>query len=220
MDPDVETSNYSEFNLSAPLRSFASTVRGVLLNPTKFFGEVSADPRASLRDPLLFSFICSSISAPLAFLAVPLDPFIQDAPGFRETFSWFPELEIATTGISVAIRTGLISVFVGLLILALIVLGFALLTYIGAALYQLLVRIFVGRENAGFAATFKVFTYVSAVSLLSWVPVLGYLMSLYAFYLTAMGIRELHSTTTTRAVLVAAVPFAFSLLSLVTLFSD
>lgn len=220
MDPDVGTSNYSEFNLSAPLRSFASTVRGVLLNPAEFFGEVSADPRASLRDPLLFSLICSSISAPLAFLAVPLDPFIQDAPGVRETFSWFPELEIAEAGISVAIRTGLISVFVGLLILALLVLGFALLTYIGAGLYQLLVRIFVGRENAGFATTFKVFTYVSAVSLLSWVPVLGYLMSLYAFYLTAVGIRELHSTTTTRAVLVAAVPFAFSLLSLVTLFSD
>lgn len=211
---DVETGGYREFSLSAPLWSFASTVRGVLLSPARFFGGVSAGPRVRLREPLLFSLICTLISTPLAFLAAPLDPFIRNAPGFGETFSWVPELDIAGLEPGVAIRTGLVFVFVGLLILALAVAGFALFTYIGATIHQLLVRIFVGRENAGFAATFKVFTYVSAASLLSWIPVLGYLVSLYAFYLTAVGIRELHSTTTARAVLVAIIPFALSLLSL------
>jgi hypothetical protein len=84
--------------------------------------------------------------------------------------------------------------------------------YIGAAIYQFLVGIFVGGENAGFDATLRVYAYTSAAGLLSWIPVVGYLASLYGFFLTFVGIREVHGTTIGRALGVVLVPLVFWLL--------
>jgi hypothetical protein len=49
--------------------------------------------------------------------------------------------------------------------------------------------------------------------------VLGYLVSLYGIYILTVGLRELHGTTTTRALLAALVPNLLMLAwSLYTLF--
>ncbi|MDQ4105919.1 MAG: YIP1 family protein [Actinomycetota bacterium] len=84
-----------------------------------------------------------------------------------------------------------------------------LVLYVGAAVYQVLVRIFNGRENAGFDATLRVYAYTAAVDLLAWIPVVGYAASLYGFFLAFLGIREVHSTTTGRALGVVLVPLVF-----------
>lgn len=71
--------------------------------------------------------------------------------------------------------------------------------YIGAGIYHLLVLLFVGPTGTGFEATLRVFAYTSAIDLLSWIPVAGMLAGLYGFYLTFVGIREMHETSSGHA---------------------
>jgi hypothetical protein len=73
--------------------------------------------------------------------------------------------------------------------------------YVGAAIQHFFVWIFVRPRNAGFGATLKANCYASAASLLAWVPVAGLLASVYVLYLTLVGLRELHSTSSARALL-------------------
>jgi hypothetical protein len=79
---------------------------------------------------------------------------------------------------------------------------------IAAAIQQLLVRLIVGANNSGFAATFRVASYTQVTSLVTWIPILGPLLSLYGLYLAIVGIREAHGTTTGKAALVILIPFA------------
>ena len=43
-------------------------------------------------------------------------------------------------------------------------------------------------------------------SLLGWLPFIGWIFSLYRLYLGTVGIREMHATTTGRALLVVLLP--------------
>jgi hypothetical protein len=43
-------------------------------------------------------------------------------------------------------------------------------------------------------------------SLLGWLPFIGWIFSVYRLYLATVGIREMHSTTTGRALLVVVLP--------------
>jgi hypothetical protein len=81
--------------------------------------------------------------------------------------------------------------------------------YISAAIYHVLVWIFVRPADTGFEATLRVVAYISAVDLLSWIPVVGLLASLYGLYLAFVGIREMHGTTTGRALAVISLPVIF-----------
>lgn len=72
-----------------------------------------------------------------------------------------------------------------------------------------------GRDNSGYYATLRAGAYVSAVALLSWLPVVGLLAGLWGTWVHAVGLRELHATTTARALIVSAVPFAVSVAFLV-----
>ena len=46
-------------------------------------------------------------------------------------------------------------------------------------------------------------------------PILGYLASIYGIYMTTIGLREMHGTSTTRALLAALFPTLLTLLFLV-----
>jgi hypothetical protein len=81
--------------------------------------------------------------------------------------------------------------------------------YISAAIYQIVVWIFVRLTDTGFEATLRVISYTSAVELLNWIPVVGLLASFYGLYLAFVGIREMHETTTGRALAVISLPVVF-----------
>lgn len=81
--------------------------------------------------------------------------------------------------------------------------------YLWALLYQVVVRLIVVRENAGYWATFKVYAYTSVVGLVSWVPGLGLPALLFCAYLTFVGVRKTHSASPGRAAAVALVAFLF-----------
>ncbi len=90
--------------------------------------------------------------------------------------------------------------------------GTAVALFIGAGILHLLVMLIVGSRNGGFEATFRVGAYSSVVNLVSWIPFIGWIASLYGVYLAIVGIREVHSTTTGKAALVVLIPAAVVLL--------
>ena len=182
----VRSTPGGDYNLSNPLESFADTVRRVVLQPVGFFAGL---PRSgSLLNPLIFALICTEISAILGG--------ILRLAGVGEAF-------VAGYGFQVPENQGF-GEFVGSVILAPI--GGVIGVFVVAGIAHLLVRLVVGATNSGFGATFRVASYVSVTSLVSWIPIVGWLLGLYGIYLSVVGIREMHGTTTGKAVLVVLIP--------------
>ncbi|HZB83124.1 MAG TPA: YIP1 family protein [Rubrobacteraceae bacterium] len=90
--------------------------------------------------------------------------------------------------------------------------GGAIGLFILAAILHLLVRLVVGAGNSGFEATFRVAAYAAVVNLVSWIPLVGWLLGLYGIYLSVVGIKEVHGTTTGKAALVVLIPAGVILL--------
>ena len=147
--------------------------------------------RGNFAGPLLFALICLEISAVLGGL-----------------------LGVAGMGLDRSLGA-----FIGRVVFIPIVGAIVLLT--GTGVLHLLVRLVVGAENSGFEATFRVHSYAWVANLVGWIPIVGPLLSLYAIYLAFVGIREMHETTTGKAMLVVVVPVGailfLALLALVTL---
>jgi hypothetical protein len=181
-----------EFTLSDPVGSFIRTVQGVLLNPVGFFREMAR--RGDFVNPAIFALICALISALLGgIISLALSPLFA-GPG-------------DTAGETLA---GGVVGFVLTVILSPIYTAVGLL--IGAGIYHLLVLLLVRPGNAGFEATFRVVCYVAAIQLISWIPIVNILAAIYGIVLSVFGIREVHSTTTGRAVAIVLIPVAVVLL--------
>jgi hypothetical protein len=80
--------------------------------------------------------------------------------------------------------------------------------FIVAGILHLLVMLIVGSGNSGYESTFRVGAYAAVTSLVSWIPIIGWIASLYGIYLGIVGIREVHATTTGKAALVVLIPAA------------
>jgi len=191
------------FDTSRPLGSFVEVARGALLEPAAFFAGLGGPRPGRVKGPLVFAIICGVVSSPLALLPEPFNPLTRGQPGIGSSFSsLFQNNPVAAIALAV-------------LIVVLLPLFIVLGVYIGAAIQHLFVFLFV-RERRGFWGTFPVVAYGgAAISLFSWMPVLGYLASIYGIYVTTMGLREMHGTSTTRALLAALFPTLLSLLFLV-----
>jgi hypothetical protein len=90
--------------------------------------------------------------------------------------------------------------------------------FIFAGILHLLVMLIVGSRNSGFEATFRVVAYSAVTSLVSWIPIIGWILSLYGIYLGIVGVREMHNTTTGKAALVVLIPVAVAFIILLLLF--
>jgi hypothetical protein len=182
----VRSTSGGDYDLSNPLESFADTVRRVVLQPVGFF---AALPRSgSLLNPLIFALICTVISAILGG--------ILRLAGVGEGF-------VAGYGLQVPENQDF-GEFIGSVIFAPI--GGAIGVFVVAGIAHLLVRLVVGATNSGFGATFRVASYTGVTSLVSWIPIIGGILALYGIYLAVVGIREMHGTTTGKAVLVVLIP--------------
>jgi hypothetical protein len=181
-----------DYDLSNPVESFVDTVRRVVLQPVGFFAGL---PRSgSLLNPLVFALICTEISVILGG--------ILGLVGVREGF-------VAGYGFQVPENQDF-GEFIGSVIFAPI--GSAISVFVIAGIAHLLVMLIVGATNSGFGATFRVASYASVTSLVSWIPIIGGLLGLYAIYLAVVGIREMHQTTTGKAAIVVLFPVILILL--------
>jgi len=186
------TTSGGDYDFSDPLNSFVDVVRRVVFQPTAFFGGL---PRqGGLLGPLVFALVCTEISVLLVGLLTFLDvpggvTWLFGARGDQGFLAFLG-------GLVVAPIAGAVGVFLT-----------ALVTH-------LLVILVVGSGHSGFGATFRVVAYSSVTSLAGWIPFVGWLFSLYRFYLATVGIREMHATTTGKALLVVLLP-AILILALV-----
>jgi len=165
-----------DFNLSDPVRSFADVTRRVVLKPGEFFAGIPR--RGNFTSPLLYV----AISTALVVIAEWL-------------FGLFDLAEVE------------ISLIPFIVFLAI----YPFLYMFGAAILHLVVRWIVGSGNSGFEATFRVYAYSSAVFLAvfasNWqedapiLMILLFLANFYMLYLIVVGLREIHGTTTRKAVL-------------------
>ena len=194
------TSGGGDYNLSDPINSFSDVARRVVLNPTTFFAELPR--RGNLAGPLVFALICIEISAILGVILGELFLLLGVGgpdPGFNPNPQnlWFPSIfapGVPVVSIIIAPIVGTIGIVVA------------------AGIQQLLVRLVVGARNAGFGATFRVASYTQVTALVNWIPIIGPLLALYGIYLSIVGIREMHQTTTGKAALVILLPFGVVLL--------
>jgi len=184
-----------DYDLSDPLNSFADVVRRVVFQPRIFFAGL---PRqGSLLNPLVFALVCIEISV----ILVGLLTFI-DVPG---GLTWL----FGARG-----NQGLLA-FLGGLVLAPI--AGTVGVFLTALVTHLLVLLVVGSGHSGFGATFRIVAYSSVTSLVGWIPFVGWIFSLYRLYLATVGIREMHGTTTGRALLVVLLPAILILVLVVVL---
>jgi hypothetical protein len=186
------TTSGGDYDLSDPVGSFVDVVRRVVLQPSAFFARL---PRqGSLLSPLVFALVCTEISV----LLVGLLTFL-DVPG---GITWL----FGARG-----NQGFLA-FLGGLVIAPI--AAAVGVFLTALVTHLLVILVVGSGHSGFGATFRIVAYSSVTSLVSWIPFVGWLFSLYRLYLATVGIREMHATTTGKALLIVLLP-AILILALV-----
>jgi hypothetical protein len=182
----IRRTSGADYDLSNPVGSFADVVRRVVLQPVGFFARLPR--RGSLLNPLVFALICTEIAAILGG--------ILSLAGVGGAF-------VTGYGFQVPENQGF-GEFIGSVVFAPI--GGAIGVFVVAGIAQLLVRLVVGATNAGFLATFRVAAYTSVTSLVSWILFVGGLLALYGIYLSVVGIREMHNTTTGKALVVVVLP--------------
>jgi hypothetical protein len=185
-----------EFSLQDPVGSFISTTRGVVLSPVNFFRSIAR--RGDFINPLLYALICALIAAFLGGLLGLLGGLLFAVPG--------DDTGAALTG-------GLIGGVAGILFnLILLPIFTVIVLFVGAAITHLLVMLLVRPTNAGFEATFRAGAYIQALQLISWIPIVNFIAFIWAIVLYIFGIREVHNTTTGRAVAIVLIPVAVVLL--------
>ena len=165
-----------EFDYSDPVQSFINAVRGVVTAPVGFFRGIRRE--GDFVNPLIFAIICYEVSAILGGL-------------------------LGLVGVSMGGTQGFGSFLVSIILAPIFA---AIGLFIGAGILHLLVMLIVGSRNSGFEGTFRVGAYSAVTSLVSWIPVIGWIASLYGIYLAIMGIREVHNTSTGKAAIVVLIP--------------
>lgn len=202
VDPQLEAPTAmpggEDFDPRDPVRSFAQVIGRVIFHPTTFFARLRR--RGDVVGPLLFAIIANAVGAGLGILA-----YAAGLPGMSRVFAVndaAPLPHPVTIDIGSFHRTWTAAEPFGGGIGAAIVYGLAgiaaLLLFV--AMLHLAVRMIMGPPNAGAEATFRGVAYASAPQLLGWVPLVGALCSLYGVCLTVIGLRELHQSTTERAI--------------------
>jgi hypothetical protein len=169
----------------------------VVFRPVGFFAGLSRN--GNVAAPLLFALICIEISAVLAWLLVLIGVGLGPGVNPNPQNLGVPSVLAPSSPIASVILAPI---------------GGAIGIFIAAAIQQLLVRLVVGARNSGFSVTFRVASYTQVTSLVNWIPIIGPLLALYGIYLSTVGIREMHGTTTGKAVLVTVIPFVVALMVL------
>jgi hypothetical protein len=169
-----------EFNYQDPVQSFIATVQAVVLRPAEFFRGILR--QGDFLNPLMFALICVLVSSILGGI-----------------IGFFFNIGFADQGVIGAFFRFIFSIIQALI-------GVTIGLFIGAGIWHLLVMLIVKPTHAGYEATFRVAAYSAVIYLVSWIPVIGWLLSLYGIYLGIVGIREVHGTTTGKAALVVLIP--------------
>lgn len=184
------------------IRDFPGRLWSLATSPGQFFREV----------PGSGGYLNAVIFATLSFLAIPV------VLGIVGAVIGIPIALIAAAGsentslssVFGIIGLGLLAALVGIVLMPIFV---AVGLFVGTCIQHLFVMLFAGDERRDFGETFKVMAYaVSPAAFISWIPVAGFFGSIWQIVLAVIGIKEVHRTSTGRAVMAVAAPLLIVLL--------
>lgn len=165
------------------INAYFQTATKCILTPTSFFSKLPTHD--GYFNPILFAAMTLPVSVVLTYLWIAL---------FK--------------GMGLAGLVGLLFVASILFVLGIIFVPISLAIWSGILHLCLLL---VGGAREGYQATFRVVSYSAVTSIFNAVPLVGSLASLWGLVLTVIGLREVHKTTTGRAVGALAIPLGIVL---------
>ena len=174
--------------MSEFIDEFIGTWKKVMTTPGDFFREMPTS--GGYAEPLKFAvinYIIAGIGMTLVsiFIALLL-PMASFWPGSAFSFGSAFSLGSALTNIIVTPIVGIIGLFIG-----------------GAILY---VCFKIVGGSGSYEGTVRIFSYTSAVNAVSWIPILGWIVALYALYLGIVGGTFVHNITTLRSAIAIFIP--------------
>ncbi|MFB6089195.1 MAG: YIP1 family protein [Candidatus Aenigmatarchaeota archaeon] len=177
-------------------------IKSIMIDPKEFFGEMSTD--GGYEEPLVFAVmnfvIVSFFWGILYFSSIGVfGGLFFDGPlsGFMSNIGLAGLFAIPFMLVS-SLISGVISIFV-----------------IAAISHVLL--IVVGGKGS-YEGTLRVVAYTTAFLLISWIPVLGILIGIYALYVVLIGYSNVHEISKGRALLALLIPMLAILLAIFSLF--
>jgi hypothetical protein len=84
-------------------------------------------------------------------------------------------------------------------------------SFIGAGIMHLIAQQFFEGKGA-YEGLYRVVAYAGVVSLLTWIPVVGFIAALYGLYLQIVGLEKVHKITPGQAVVTVLITFAVYLI--------
>ncbi|MBT4651339.1 hypothetical protein HOC13_02335 [Candidatus Woesearchaeota archaeon] len=167
---------------------FFKTWKTVILDPKVFFSKLPN--KMGLREPSIFYLKLQTISWLL--VAIVMGFWLIPSGGFSLVSSLF-----GGVGILVGLLLGILTVVV------MIFLSWGMM-FVGAGVIHLFVRAFGGIKE--YKETFKAMAYGSAPGVLSSIPLLGWLASIYSVILQVIGLSERQKLSLARSVAAVLVP--------------
>ena len=178
------------------LRAFIETWKKVMVNPVGFFKRVPKQGNFVL--PLYYGIICQSIAIVLmwsyqaGFQSLPA--ILDYTAAFGGYWPWTFNFDWSTF-------------LVYLMALVVISPLFAIIGLLfTSGVYHLFLRLFGGAKKT-YEASFRAICYASSAQILGVVPIVGIVVAgIWFLVLNIIGIKELHGTTYSKAVLAVLVP--------------
>ncbi len=161
--------------------AYIQTATKCLLTPKQFFSTLPTS--GGWGNPILFAIFSMVVSLALGYALMQL---FRGGVGF----------------------IGLIFAIVASMVVLVIVVPIGIILWSGILHLCLLL---VGGAKSGYEATLRVVSYASVTSLFNAIPVVGTLVSLYGIFLTVIGLRETHRTSTGKAAAAVAIPVAVAI---------
>jgi hypothetical protein len=76
--------------------------------------------------------------------------------------------------------------------------------FIGGIILFIFFKIFGG--SGGYESTVRILSYSSAVDVFAWIPVIGWILSLYGIWLNIVGGKHVHNLTTVKSAIAVLLP--------------
>ena len=169
-----------------------------MFSPEEFWSSVRPD--GPIGDPILFSWLTTTITFVIAALPLYALSAFYVRVMMTETAGFPPEVrKLMEGGTLPAVFVGWI---VGVVLLA------PLFVIIEGGVLHLLLLI-TGGAKGGFSATMRAICYSAGPQLISWIPILGTVGSVYSLVLLIWGLVRLHRAEWWRPVLSFVLVFAF-----------
>ncbi len=176
--------------------AFIETWKNIMTNPVSFYKRVPK--RGNFVLPLYYGIICQSIAIILmwsyqaGFHSIPV--LLDYTAAFGGYWPWTFHFDLFTMGIFLMALCVVAPLFA--------ILGLSFMS----GIFHICLKVFGGAKE-GYEATFRAICYASSAQVLGVIPIVGGVVAgVWSLVLSVIGIKEMHGTTYSRAVIAVVLP--------------